>query len=53
MKVQNANKKANCPAEITLKVIGGRWKLLIIKELFDGVKRFNELHRSLQRFSYE
>ncbi len=48
MKVQTANKKANCPAEITLKVIGGRWKVLIIKELFNGVKRFNELHRSLK-----
>ncbi|MGD1699619.1 winged helix-turn-helix transcriptional regulator [Dapis sp. BLCC M229] len=48
MKIKTAKKKENCAAEITLKVIGGRWKLLIIKELFDGVKRFNELHRSLK-----
>ena len=53
MKVQTANKKANCPAEITLKVIGGRWKVLIIKELFNGVKRFNELHRSLQGVTHK
>ncbi|MDJ0514997.1 MAG: winged helix-turn-helix transcriptional regulator [Trichodesmium sp. MO_231.B1] len=53
MKIKTAKRKDNCAAEITLKVIGGRWKLLIIKELFDGVKRFNKLHRSLQRFSYE
>ncbi|MEB3339221.1 helix-turn-helix domain-containing protein [Okeania sp.] len=48
MNVQTAKKKRNCPAELTLKLINGRWKLLIIKELFNGVKRFNELHRSLK-----
>ena len=47
MEVQIKEKKANCPVEITLKVIGGRWKVLILKELFEGVKRFNQLHRSL------
>ena len=40
-------KKENCPAEITLAMISGRWKLLIWRELFSGVKRFNELQRSL------
>ncbi|NEO52258.1 MAG: helix-turn-helix transcriptional regulator [Okeania sp. SIO3B5] len=53
MKVQTVKRKANCPAEITLKVIGGRWKLLIIKELFHGVKRFNELYRSLQGVTHK
>lgn len=48
MEVQITEKKAGCPVEITLKVIGGRWKVLILKELFDQVKRFNELHRSLK-----
>ncbi|MGB3510034.1 MAG: helix-turn-helix domain-containing protein [Microcoleaceae cyanobacterium] len=47
MEVQVKEKKANCPVEMTLKVIGGRWKVLILKELFDGVKRFNQLYRSL------
>jgi DNA-binding HxlR family transcriptional regulator len=28
-------------------VIGGRWKVLILRELFPGVKRFGQLHRSL------
>ncbi|AFZ14513.1 transcriptional regulator, HxlR family [Crinalium epipsammum PCC 9333] len=39
--------KTTCSVEITLKVIGGRWKVLILRELFHGVKRFNQLHRSI------
>ena len=39
--------RLTCSVEITLKVIGGRWKVLILRELFDGVKRFGELHRAL------
>jgi DNA-binding HxlR family transcriptional regulator len=40
--------RASCAVETTLAVIGGRWKVLIIRELFPGVKRFGELHRALQ-----
>lgn len=36
-----------CPVTITQKVIAGKWKILIIWRLKDGVKRFNELQRSL------
>ncbi|BAZ27577.1 putative transcriptional regulator [Cylindrospermum sp. NIES-4074] len=39
--------KLTCEVETTLKVIGGRWKVLIIRELIVGVKRFGELQRSL------
>ena len=39
--------RANCPVERTLEVIGGRWKVLILRELFHGVKRFNELQRAV------
>ncbi len=41
-------KKTSCPVEITLGVIGGQWKVLILRELFKGVKRFGELHRSIR-----
>ena len=31
----------------TLKVIGGRWKLLILKNLYDKTLRFSELQRAI------
>lgn len=36
-----------CPAESTVKLIGGRWKIVILWYLFQGVKRFSELQRAL------
>ena len=39
--------RATCAVETTLKIIGGRWKVLIIRELITGAKRFGELQRSL------
>lgn len=39
--------KLTCAVETTLKVIGGRWKVLILRELLVGMQRFNQLHRSL------
>ena len=39
------------PVEATIKMIGCRWKILIIKELLDGEKRFNELKSSVKGIS--
>ena len=36
-----------CPAEATLRVIGGRWKVPIVWHLFAGTRRFSELRRGL------
>jgi DNA-binding HxlR family transcriptional regulator len=36
-----------CPAESTLEVIGGRWKVPIVWHLFGGTLRFSELRRAL------
>ena len=32
-----------CPVETTLMLISDRWKVLIIRELLDGTKRFGEI----------
>lgn len=40
-----------CPVEKTLRVIGGKWTILILRDLFSGTKRFGELQRSLQGIS--
>ena len=42
---------SNCPAEVTLSIIGGRWKLLILYHLFQGVRRFTQLRRALKGIS--
>jgi DNA-binding HxlR family transcriptional regulator len=43
-----ARRSSKCPAEITLAVIGGRWKVIILYQLFQGVKRFSELQRAIK-----
>lgn len=40
-----------CPVEFTLAIIGGRWKALILYQLFLGVKRFSELQKILKGVS--
>ncbi|QLE57636.1 helix-turn-helix domain-containing protein [Nostoc sp. TCL26-01] len=48
MKAEAENdRRLSCEVETTLKIIGGRWKVLIIRELMSGIKRFGELQRAL------
>lgn len=36
-----------CPVETTLTLISDKWKVLIIRDLLSGTKRFGELKRSV------
>ena len=44
-------KQESCGVEKTLKVIGGKWTVLIIRDLCDGTKRFGQLQKSLEGIS--
>lgn len=36
-----------CPVETTLLLIGNKWKVLILRDLLTGTKRFGELKKSI------
>ena len=38
-------RKFNCPAEMTISLIGGKWKAILLYNLRKGPKRFGELKR--------
>ena len=40
-----------CPVETTLTLIGDKWKLLILRDLMPGTKRFGELKKSVGNVS--
>lgn len=37
----------DCPVEVTLSLIGDKWKVLILRDLLPGTKRFGELKKSV------
>jgi DNA-binding HxlR family transcriptional regulator len=40
-------KSVTCPVETTLGILSGRWTVMIIHQLLEGTKRFNQLQREL------
>ncbi len=40
-----------CPVETTLMLISDRWKVLILRDLMSGTKRFGELKKSVGSIS--
>lgn len=41
----------DCPVEYTASMIANKWKILILRDLMDGTKRYNELTRTVQGIS--
>lgn len=37
----------NCPVEYTASIIGNKWKIIILRDLLQGTKRYNELTKSV------
>ena len=40
-----------CPVETTISLIGDKWKVLILRELMGGTKRFGQLQRGVGKVS--
>lgn len=40
-----------CDVEVAMEVLGGRWKLAILRKLFTGTMRFGELRRAMPRIT--
>ena len=47
----NKKELPKCSVEITLSLISNKWKILIIRDLLDGTKRFGELRKSINGIS--
>lgn len=45
--MQAAKELPACPVETTLMLIGDKWKVLILRDLMPGSKRFGELKKSI------
>lgn len=37
----------SCPVEYTASIISNKWKIIILRDLLTGTKRYNELSRSV------
>jgi len=46
-----ASKPQSCPVLLTANIISGKWTLLILRDLSNGINRFSTLERSLAGIS--
>ena len=48
---ENEKELPACPVEVTLQLIGDKWKVLILRDLMDGTKRFGVLKKGINGVS--
>lgn len=49
--IPTVEKLPACPVETTLTLISDKWKVLILRDLLSGTKRFGELRKSIGHVS--
>ena len=49
--MENKKELPACPVATTVGLIGSKWKLLILRELLSGTKRFGELRSGIEGIS--
>ena len=45
------NNYSDCPVETTLSILENKWRILILRDLLSGKKRFGELKKSIGNIS--
>ncbi len=51
--IQFREKEYRCPVELTINLIGGKWKAVILWELSEKPIRFNELMRTFPNITHK
>lgn len=47
MPIRKSAEEEPCPVARSVDLVGDRWSLLIVRDAFDGIRRFSDLQRSL------
>lgn len=47
MRDQVRHASLECPTEVALEIVGGKWKLIILEHLVDDLQRFGQLQRAM------
>lgn len=50
-KEEGCNSEITCSVAKTLKIIGSKWTMMVLHNMFEGKKRFGELQRALEGIS--